>query len=310
MSEKHIPVLLHEAIDGLAIRPTGVYCDATLGMGGHSLEIARRLTTGRLICIDRDGFAIETAQKRLFEYADKLTFVRSNFSEIEPALSDIGITKLSGVLFDFGLSSPQLDNPSRGFSYMADFPLDMRMDDREKMTARQAVNTLSYDELKRILREYGEERYAVQIARAIVRRREDKPIETTFELNDIIRSAMPGKALREKQNPLRRTYQSLRVFVNDEIESIRRGVDGALNMLEPGGRICCISFQSKEDVEIKTAFRARIDGCTCPKDFPVCVCGFTPTLKLISRKAITPTDDEIEINPRAHSAKLRIAERL
>ena len=306
----HRPVLLDECIEGLNIRPDGIYVDGTLGRAGHSREIAKRLTTGRLICVDRDQAALDAAQDRLAGWMDRVTLVHSNFDRVGDILTDLGLPGADGMLFDLGVSSPQLDDGSRGFSYMADAPLDMRMDRSEGLTAADVVNTWSQEELRRILFQYGEERCAPQIAGAIVRRREDKPIETTLELVDVIKSAMPAKALREKQHPAKRSFQAIRIAVNDELASVDRMLRGAVPKLNRGGRLAVITFHSLEDRIVKTGLADFAKGCTCPPDFPVCVCGKTPDVKLVNRKPILPTDREIEENPRARSAKLRVAEKL
>ncbi len=306
----HRPVLLDECIDALAIKPEGIYLDGTLGRAGHSREIAQRLTTGRLICVDRDDAALEAAQVRLKDWMDRVTLVHSNFSEVDSILDDLGLSGADGMLFDLGVSSPQLDDAARGFSYMADAPLDMRMDRSERATAADVVNTWSQDELKRILFQYGEERYAPQIAAAIVRRREERPIETTLELVDIIRGAMPARALKEKQHPAKRSFQAIRIAVNDELASVDRMIQAAVPRLNQGGRLAVITFHSLEDRIVKTGLAGFAKGCTCPPDFPVCVCGKKPVVRLVSRKPILPTEEEIEENPRARSAKLRVAEKL
>ena len=310
MEYQHRPVLLDECIDALAIKPDGIYLDGTLGRAGHSREIAKRLTTGRLICVDRDDAALEAAQTRLADWMDRVTLVHSNFCEIHTILNKLGLNGIDGMLFDLGVSSPQLDDGSRGFSYMADAPLDMRMDRSEGLTAADVVNTWSRDEIKRILSQYGEERYAPQIANAIERRRQEKPIETTLELVDIIKSAMPAKALKEKQHPAKRSFQGIRIAVNDELSSVDKMIQAAVPRLNKGGRLAVITFHSLEDRIVKTGMAAFAKGCDCPPSFPVCVCGKTPDVKLVSRKPILPTDQEIEENPRARSAKLRVAEKL
>lgn len=306
----HRPVLLDECIEGLNIRPDGIYVDGTLGRAGHSREIAKRLTTGRLICVDRDQAALDAAQERLADWMDRVTLVHSNFDRVGDILTELGLPGADGMLFDLGVSSPQLDDGSRGFSYMADAPLDMRMDRSEGLTAADVVNTWSQEELRRILFQYGEERCAPQIAGAIVRRRADKPIETTLELVDVIKSAMPAKALREKQHPAKRSFQAIRIAVNDELASVDRMLRGVVPKLNRGGRLAVITFHSLEDRIVKTGLADFARGCTCPPDFPVCVCGKTPDVKLVNRKPILPTDREIEENPRARSAKLRVAEKL
>ena len=306
----HVSVLLDECIEGLAIKPDGIYVDGTLGGAGHSSCIAAKLTTGRLIGIDRDPVALKAAGERLKPYADRVTLVHSNFCEIKQVLQDLGIEGVDGILLDLGVSSPQLDDGARGFSYMSDAPLDMRMNNEDPLTAHTVVNTWSQDELKRILYNYGEERYAPQIAAAICRRREEKPIETTLELVDIIRSAMPAAALREKQHPAKRSFQAIRIAVNDELGSVEKVMRDAIPALNPGGRLAIITFHSLEDRIVKTGMADASKGCTCPPHFPVCVCGKKPAVKLISRKPITSTEEELERNPRARSAKLRVCEKL
>ncbi len=306
----HRPVLLDECIEALNIRPGGTYLDGTLGRAGHSREIARRLTSGRLICVDRDQAALDAARERLAPWLDKVTLVHSNFDRVDELLDKLSLPGVDGMLFDLGVSSPQLDDGSRGFSYMADAPLDMRMDQGEGLTAAGVVNTWSQEELRQIIARYGEERYAPQIAGAIVRRRGDKPIETTLELVEAVKSAMPAKALREKQHPAKRTFQAIRIAVNDELASVERMLQRAVPRLNPGGRLAVITFHSLEDRIVKTGLAGFAKGCTCPPDFPVCVCGRTPDIKLVNKKPILPTEREIEENPRARSAKLRIAEKL
>jgi 16S rRNA (cytosine1402-N4)-methyltransferase len=311
MSEfHHVSVLLQECIDGLNIRPDGIYVDGTLGGAGHSSQIAARLTTGRLIGIDRDPVALKAAGERLKPFGDRVTLVHSNFCEIETVLRDLGISGVDGILMDLGVSSPQLDDAERGFSYMADAPLDMRMNGEDHMTARDVVNTWSYEELRRILYDYGEERYAPQIAAAICRRREVSPIETTLELVDIIRSAMPPAALREKQHPAKRSFQAIRIAVNDELGSVEKVMVDAIPCLNPGGRLAIITFHSLEDRIVKNGMANAAKGCTCPPNFPVCVCGNKPKVKLISRKPIVASDEELEVNPRSRSAKLRVCEKI
>ena len=311
MSEfTHRPVLLDECIEALKIRPEGVYLDGTLGRAGHSGEIVKRLTSGRLICVDRDQEALEAARKRLAPWMDRVELVHSNFDRVDEILDKLSVPVVDGMLFDLGVSSPQLDDGSRGFSYMADAPLDMRMDRGEGLTAAQVVNTWPQEELRRIISQYGEERYAPQIAGAIARRRGDKPISTTQELVEIIKSAMPAKALREKQHPAKRTFQAIRIAVNDELASVERMLRRAVPRLNRGGRLAVITFHSLEDRIVKTGLNEFARGCTCPPDFPVCVCGKTPQVKLVNKKPILPTEREIEENPRARSAKLRIAEKL
>ena len=306
----HKPVLLEECIQALNIRPDGIYLDGTLGRAGHSREIARRLTSGRLICVDRDQAALDAAQERLGEWMDKVTLVHSNFDQLDAILDGLHLAGVDGMLFDLGVSSPQLDDGERGFSYRTDAPLDMRMDRSEGLTAAQVVNTWPQEELRRILSQYGEERYAPTIAAAIVRRRQERPIETTLELVDVIKSGMPARALKEKQHPAKRSFQAIRIAVNDELSSVDRMIQAAVSRLNQGGRLAVITFHSLEDRIVKTGLAAFAKGCTCPPDFPVCVCGKTPDVKLISRKPILPTAEEIAENPRARSAKLRAAEKL
>ena len=310
MEYTHKPVLLRECIEGLNIRPDGIYVDGTLGRAGHSREIVSRLTTGRLICIDRDQAALDAAPGRLEGHMDKVTLVHGNFGDIASILDDLNVPAVDGMLFDLGVSSPQLDDGSRGFSYLQDAPLDMRMDQSAALTAYDVVNGWSQEELKRILWQYGEERYSGLIAAAIVRRRADKPVETTGELADIIRGAMPAKAQREKQHPAKRSFQAIRIAVNDELGEVERMLDSALPRLNPGGRLAVISFHSLEDRLVKTAYAGWAKGCTCPPDFPVCVCGKKPQIRLVGKKPIVAGEEELGEKPRARSAKLRVAEKL
>ena len=305
----HVSVLLDECLEGLDIKPDGIYVDGTLGGAGHSSQIAKRLTTGRLIGIDRDLVALKAAGERLAPYADRVTLVHSNFCEIAQVLKDLDIDGVDGILLDLGVSSPQLDDGSRGFSYMADAPLDMRMNSEDSLSAYDVVNSWSFEELKRILYDYGEERYAPKIAAAICQRREAKPIETTLELVDIIRSAMPAAALREKQHPAKRSFQAIRIAVNDELGSVEKVMKDAIPCLNPGGRLAVITFHSLEDRIVKNAMAEAAKGCTCPPSFPVCVCGKKPQVKLITRKPIVSGEAELERNPRARSAKLRVCEK-
>ena len=309
MEFTHKPVLLNECIEALHIRPDGVYVDGTLGRAGHSREIAQRLTTGRLICIDRDQAAIDAAKERLAPWMDRVTLVHSNFSALGDVLRQAGVTGADGMLFDLGVSSPQLDDASRGFSYMQDAPLDMRMDVSAPLSAWNVVNEWPYEDLRRILFEYGEERYAPAIAKAIVRVREERPVETTLELVDIIKSAMPPAALREKQHPAKRSFQAIRIAVNGELDALPPMLKSAVDGLNPGGRLAVITFHSLEDRIIKRSFQEQAKGCTCPPDFPVCVCGNRPKLKLITRKPVVSGEKELAENPRARSAKLRVAEK-
>ena len=311
MSEfHHVSVLLEECIDGLNIKPDGIYVDGTLGGAGHSSRIAAKLTTGRLIGIDRDPVALKAAGERLAPFADRVTLVHSNFCEIKQVLRDLEIPGVDGILLDLGVSSPQLDDARRGFSYMADAPLDMRMNSQDSLSAYTVVNTWPQEELKRILYNYGEERYAPQIAAAICRKREVKPIETTLELVDIIRSAMPPAALREKQHPAKRSFQAIRIAVNDELGSVEKVMRDAVDCLNPGGRLTIITFHSLEDRIVKTGMADAAKGCTCPPNFPVCVCGNKPKVKLVTRKPIVSGEEELEMNPRARSAKLRVCEKI
>ena len=306
----HVSVLLDECIDNLAIRPDGIYVDGTLGGAGHSSQIAKRLTTGRLIGIDRDQVALKAAGERLAPYQNNVTLVHSNFCHMKQVLADLEIPGVDGILMDLGVSSPQLDDAQRGFSYMADAPLDMRMNNQDALTAEDVVNTWSQEELKRILYTYGEERYAPQIAAAICRVRQERPIRTTLELVDVIRSAMPASALREKQHPAKRSFQAIRIAVNDELGSVERVMRDAIDLLNPGGRLAIITFHSLEDRIVKNAMAEAAKGCTCPPNFPVCVCGKKPLVKLISRKPIVASDEELDVNPRSRSAKLRVCEKL
>ena len=311
MEFKHVSVLLHECIDALAIRPDGIYLDGTLGGAGHSSEIARRLTDGGLLIgVDRDPVALEAAQARLAPWMEHVRLVHANFREIDRILDSLHIERVDGMLFDLGVSSPQLDDGARGFSYMADAPLDMRMNAEDRLTAHEIVNTWPQEELKRILYDYGEERYAPAIAAAIVRRRTQAPIETTLQLVDVIRGAMPPQALREKQHPAKRSFQAIRIAVNDELGAVEDMMHAAIDRLSPGGRLAVITFHSLEDRIVKSAMQAAARGCTCPPEFPVCVCGKKPNVRLITRKPIISGPEELEQNPRARSAKLRVAERL
>ena len=305
----HKPVLLDECIAMLNIRPDGVYIDGTLGRAGHSKEIARRLTTGRLVCIDQDLAAIRAAEELLAPWRDRVTLVHGNFSDLADILRRAEISGADGALFDLGVSSPQLDDASRGFSSMQDAPLDMRMDGTAALTAREVVNTWSYEELRRILYEYGEERYAPAIARAIVRTREERPVETTLELVEIIRGAMPPAGLREKQHPAKRSFQAIRIAVNGELDVLPPMLKAAVEGLNPGGRLAVITFHSLEDRIVKRTMQDLARGCACPREFPVCVCGKKPKIRLVTRKPIVPGEAELAENPRARSAKLRTAEK-
>ena len=307
---RHISVLLDECIENLNIKPDGIYLDGTLGLGGHSYQIASRLDAGRLICIDRDETAIERSSRRLAPFADRITYVHGNFSDAAEILDRLGIDSVDGMLFDLGVSSPQLDEIQRGFSYMGDAPLDMRMDGSAGLTAYEVVNTWPEERLNRILWDYGEERYARRITAAILAHRAEKPITTTLELVDIIKGAMPAAALREKQHPAKRTFQAIRIAVNDELGAISTMMETAPDKLKKGGRLCVISFHSLEDRIVKSGINARENGCTCPREAPICTCGFVQTLKSVTRKPILPSEEEIEKNPRSRSAKLRVAERV
>ena len=306
----HVSVLLDECIQALKIKPDGIYVDGTLGGAGHSSQIAARLTTGRLIGIDRDPKALKAAGERLAPFGDRVTLVHSNFSRLDEVLDNLGIEGVDGILLDLGVSSPQLDEAERGFSYMADAPLDMRMNSEDSLTAHEVVNTWPREELRRILYEYGEERYAPQIAAAIERRRAEKPIGTTLELVDVIRSAMPPAALREKQHPAKRSFQAIRIAVNDELGAVGRVLEVAVPKLNKKGRLAIITFHSLEDRLVKNGMAANAKGCTCPPNFPVCICGNKPKVKLISKKPIVSGAEELERNPRARSAKLRVCEKL
>ena len=306
----HKPVLLHECLEVLNIRPEGTYLDGTLGRAGHSREIAARLTTGRLICVDRDQAALDAAEERLASWRDRVSLVHGNFCELDAILDGLGLDGVDGMLFDLGVSSPQLDDPSRGFSYQHDAPLDMRMDQTDTLTARTVVNEWPQEELRRILWQYGEERYAPAVAGAIVRARDQKPIETTGELVEVVRGALPPAALREKQHPAKRTFQAIRIAVNDELGAVDKMVRSAVSRLNPGGRLAVISFHSLEDRIVKNGLAELARGCTCPPDFPVCVCGKKPQLRLLNRKPITAGPEELAENPRSRSAKLRTAEKL
>ncbi|MBQ9348789.1 MAG: 16S rRNA (cytosine(1402)-N(4))-methyltransferase RsmH [Oscillibacter sp.] len=306
---RHTPVLLAECLDALRIQPDGVYVDGTLGRAGHSREIAKQLDAGRLVCIDRDAAAMDAAAERLAPWRDRVTLVRGNFADLETLLDRSGVQEADGMLFDLGVSSPQLDDPARGFSYRTDAPLDMRMDTTAPLTARDIVNGWPEADLRRILTEYGEERYAARIAREIVRARERGAIETTLELVEIIRGSMPGKALREKQHPAKRSFQAIRIAVNGELDALEPMLRSAAKRLKSGGRLAVITFHSLEDRIVKQTLRDLSQGCTCPPSFPVCVCGRKPVLRLVNRKPIVPGDTEAEENPRSRSAKLRVAEK-
>ncbi len=306
----HRSVLLEPCMEALAIKPDGIYVDGTAGGGGHSYEIARRLTTGRLIAIDQDEAAIKAAGIKLAPLGERATVVRNNFRHIADVLDTLGVDRIDGVLLDLGVSSYQLDTPERGFSYMADAPLDMRMDARQSKNAYEVVNTYSEDELRRILFEYGEERFASRIAARIVREREINPIETTGELTALIKSAIPAAAREGGHHPAKRSFQAIRIEVNAELDVIRPALEAALDRLKPGGRMAVITFHSLEDRIVKQTFADMASGCTCPRGLPVCVCGKKPQVKVVSRKPILPDAEELESNPRSRSAKLRVAEKL
>ena len=305
----HRPVLLDECIQSLAIRSEGIYVDGTLGRGGHSGEIARRLTSGRLIAIDRDQAALDAAQVRLADCMERVTLVHGNFRQMPEILKQLEVPAVDGILLDLGVSSPQLDDPERGFSYQKDAPLDMRMDRSQPLTAAMVVNQWPEAQLREVLRTYGEERYAGSIAAAIVRSRAEQPIETTLQLVDVIRGAMPAAALRENQHPAKRSFQGIRIAVNDELAAVSDAVAAAIPLLKPGGRLCVISFHSLEDRIVKRELAKAAKGCTCPPEFPVCICGKTPQVVLKPRKPILPGAEELKTNPRARSAKLRVAEK-
>ena len=310
MEFQHKSVLLSQCLEALRIRPDGIYLDGTLGGAGHSSRIAQCLTTGRLIGVDRDEIALRAAGERLAQYIDRVTLVHANFQDLDRILQELNISAVDGILLDLGVSSPQLDDGQRGFSYMEDAPLDMRMDRSAGLTAYEVVNAWPREELRRILYSYGEERYAPQIAAAIDRRRAVAPIATTLELVDVIRSAMPPQALREKQHPAKRSFQAIRIAVNDELTAVERVMGDAISRLAPGGRLAVITFHSLEDRIVKNAMQEAAKGCTCPPEFPVCVCGRTPQVKLLTRKPVVAGQEELEENPRARSAKLRVCEKL
>lgn len=307
MEFRHYSVMLNECIEGLAVKPDGIYADGTAGGAGHSSEIAKRLTTGKLLALDRDPVAVKTATERLQKYPAAVV-IQANFSEIQRVCAEQGVDKLDGMMLDLGVSSYQLDAAERGFSYRQDAPLDMRMS-QAGVSAKDIVNTYSVSELNRIIRDYGEEKYSYQIAKNIVKAREDKPLETTMELADIIKSSMPAAARREK-NPCKRTFQAIRIAVNSELESLSEGLQAAFEMLAPGGRLVVITFHSLEDRIVKQAFAGWCQGCICPPDFPVCVCHQKPKAKLINKKPILPSEEELAVNSRSQSSKLRILEKL
>ncbi len=311
MEFKHKPVLLEEVLDNLNIRPEGIYVDGTLGGGGHSCEIARRLNqNGRLVGIDQDADAIEAAGKRLSEFSDRVSIVRCNYSCMAQALDTLKIDKADGILLDLGVSSYQLDNAERGFSYKEDAPLDMRMDRRQAQTAKDVVNGYSEHDLYRIIRDYGEDRFAKNIAKHIVAARQEKEIGTTFELNEIIRAAIPMKFRAVGGHPSKRTFQAIRIELNRELEVLAESIDMMIERLNAGGRLCIITFHSLEDRIVKTAFRKNENPCTCPPDFPVCVCGKKPEGRVITKKPVIPSEEELLENKRAKSAKLRVFEKI
>ena len=311
MEFQHAPVLLHECIEALNIQPDGIYLDGTLGGAGHSREIAARLSeAGMLIGVDRDPAALQAARERLSSMKARILLVHENFQNLREILNQAGVDRIDGMLFDLGVSSPQLDEAKRGFSYMNDAPLDMRMNPEDRLSAYELVNDWPQEELKRILFDYGEERYAPLIAAAIVRERAKKPIETTLELSAVIRGAMPAQALREKQHPAKRSFQAIRIAVNDELGAVERMMEAAPDLLKPGGRLAVITFHSLEDRIVKNAMQTAAKGCICPPSFPVCVCGRKPSVRILTKKPITSQPEELEENPRARSAKLRVAEKL
>ena len=305
----HYSVLLKECIESLAIRPNGVYVDGTAGGGGHSYAIASRLESGRLIAIDQDAAAIRAAGERLAPLGDRATVVRSNFYDLASVLDSLEIPRIDGLLLDLGVSSHQFDEAERGFSYRNDAPLDMRMDQRKEKSAFEVVNTYSEESLKRILFEYGEERFAARIAARIVKERENAPIRTTYQLSELIKSAMPAAA-RDGGHPAKRSFQAIRIEVNGELDVIAPAIESAVARMNPGGRIAIITFHSLEDRIVKQTFAKLATGCTCPKSLPVCVCGNKPKIRLVSKKPILPSECELAEHPRSHSAKLRVAEKL
>jgi len=310
MAFAHTSILCDEVVNGLAIMSNGIYVDATLGGGGHAFAICKRLATGRLIGIDQDEAAVEAATKRLQDFADKVTIIRSNYCEIRKVLHQIGIQKVDGILLDLGVSSYQIDTATRGFSYLIDAPLDMRMDQRQSQTASEIVNEYSEGELYRIIRDYGEDKFAKNIAKHIVLERRKSSIETTDMLNEVIKRAIPMKFQKNSGHPSKRTYQAIRIELNQELEVLKQSLDEMIELLNPGRRICIITFHSLEDRIVKNAFRRNENPCTCPSHFPVCVCGKHSKGKVITRKPILPTKEEMRENSRSKSAKLRIFERV
>ena len=310
MAFRHTSVLLEETVDGLAVKPDGIYIDATLGGGGHAFEVCSKLSSkGSFIGIDQDAAAIEAASARLLDFGERVTIIRSNYCDMKPRLHEIGIDKVDGIVLDLGVSSYQLDTAERGFSYRTDAPLDMRMDQRQMMTAKDIVNDYSESDLYRVIRDYGEDRFAKNIAKHIVIARGKGPIETTGQLNEIIRKAIPMKIQKTSGHPSKRTYQAIRIELNRELDVLRETLDDMIELLKPGGRICIITFHSLEDRIVKSAFRKNENPCTCPSHFPVCVCGNVSKGKVITRKPILPSEEELEENSRSKSAKLRIFER-
>lgn len=310
MEFEHKSVLLDETINGLNIKPDGIYVDGTLGGGGHAYEVCTRLgTKGSIIGIDQDAAAIEAADARLKDFGEKVTIVRSNYCDMKSKLHELGIDKVDGIVLDLGVSSYQLDTAERGFSYREDAPLDMRMDTRQKMTARDIVNDYEEMELYRVIRDYGEDKFAKNIAKHIVAARKVKPIETTGELTEIIRASIPMKYQKKSGHPAKRTFQAIRIELNRELEVLKDSLDDMIDLLNPGGRLCIITFHSLEDRIVKSAFRKNENPCTCPSDFPVCVCGKVSKGSILTRKPILPSEEEMEENSRAKSAKLRIFER-
>ncbi|MGN0435087.1 MAG: 16S rRNA (cytosine(1402)-N(4))-methyltransferase RsmH [Wujia sp.] len=311
MEFKHVSVLLNETIDSLNIKPDGIYVDGTLGGGGHSLEICKRLgPKGRLIGIDQDSDAIAAATKRLEAYKDRVTIVHSNYQDIDSVLRELSVSGVDGIVLDLGVSSYQLDNVERGFTYKEDTPLDMRMDQSMEMTAKDIVNSYSESELFRVIRDYGEDSFAKNIAKHIVRAREEKVIETTGELNEIIKAAIPAKVRQSMGHPSKKTFQAIRIELNRELEVLENSIDKMIKLLNPGGRLSIITFHSLEDRIVKNIFRDNMNPCTCPPNFPVCMCGKVPTGKVITRKPIVPGEQELEKNKRAKSSKLRVFEKI
>ena len=309
MEFKHKSVLLNETIDGLNIKPDGIYVDGTLGGGGHAYEVCRRLgEKGSIIGIDQDAAAIEAASARLKDFGEKVTIVRSNYCDMKSRLHELGIDKVDGIVLDLGVSSYQLDTAERGFSYREDAPLDMRMDTRQKMTARDIVNDYTEADLYRVIRDYGEDKFAKNIAKHIVQARAVKPVETTAELSEIIRASIPMKFQKKSGHPAKRTFQAIRIELNRELDVLRDSLDDMIDLLNPGGRLCIITFHSLEDRIVKSAFRKNENPCTCPPDFPVCVCGKKSKGSIITKKPILPSEEELEWNSRSKSAKLRIFE--